>query len=331
MALHVFVCLSVGLLGARGTWAGPAPDATSDEVALLQVALSTGSSARKSQQPAVSSFYSKSGMYCAEAAPRLAEAALATFKAGPFGELYNTSFVLPGVSCAAHGYNMSGGEDRCFPGVQIFYMNNFGRAVLGISIPAVEQRYARRYGLDTATVQLMTVCNCHPDSVMMQVEGSTCSQLDSAPASWVTTGEGRALVCTQGPYVAAARALATLKASKVFYMHLNNQVEGTNCSALGFSFQKPEMDPCYPNLRMWTRTPDSQDTDLTRAQKIKTGLLSGGAERMLQKYGLDPLLANDPGCNCLPQSPEGQAASARCAQLGAAGRSPVRDFWPGQA
>mmetsp|Transcript_96143 Transcript_96143/g.271845 ORF Transcript_96143/g.271845 Transcript_96143/m.271845 type:complete len:271 (-) Transcript_96143:62-874(-) len=269
-------------------------------------------------------------MYCAEAAPRLAEAALATFKASPFGELYNGSFVRPGVSCAAHGHNISGGEDQCFPGLQIFYLTELAKIETGISIPAVQQKYARRYGLDIEVVRLMTVCTCHPDSQVSRAVSSACSALEPVTASWVTSGEGRALSCTEGPYVAAARSLATLKASKEFAMHLHDQVEATNCSALGFSFQTPETDPCYPAMRVWTRTPDSPDADLKRAQDIKTSLFSGGAERIMQEYNLDPLLANGPSCNCLPQSQEGQAAGASCAQLGAAGRSPVRDFWPGR-
>jgi len=333
MALRALAALCAGVVGASGAAAAAALDAASDEVALLQVALSGASAARGGRGPTVSSFVSNSGFYCAEAPARVAEAALATFKAGPFGTLFNASFAHAGESCASRGFGLAAGEDPCFPGLQVFYLSQHGRIVMAVSIPTAQDNYGRLYGISAETVQLMTQCTCHPQSQVARATGDACSALDSVQGSWVhrDPADDSELMCDQGPYVVAARALATLKSSSQLTMHRFDRVAPVGCSELGFPVEFPPIDHCFPPMRIWTRTAIDTDAGIQRAQTVEEQLFSGGAEALARLYHLDPLLVNEAGCNCLPQSSVGRSSAARCAELGPAGRSPVRDFWGGHA
>merc|ERR1719210_1960278 len=103
---------------------------------------------REITQATTSSFLDDGGTVCHQAPLRLAEGALAMRKAAPRGSLYNASKVQADAGCADRGYALAAGEDRCFPGLRVFFKDSAGKKEL----PKLEAKglnaYAKQYGLD---------------------------------------------------------------------------------------------------------------------------------------------------------------------------------------
>mmetsp|Transcript_48686 Transcript_48686/g.139184 ORF Transcript_48686/g.139184 Transcript_48686/m.139184 type:complete len:328 (+) Transcript_48686:69-1052(+) len=326
MAIRVLACIAICFPCAGSARLVSA--AASDEVELLQVALSISSAVRQGRAEAVSSFASNLGFYCAQGPSRLVEAALATFKAAPFGGLFIEQFAKPDQDCASRGYTVSAGEDGCFPGVQTFFKQAGQKDTFGRMIDNATALYGALYGYSPETARLMNFCTCHPQSEVANIAGSDCEALASVVGSWVARDptDGHELTCSQGPFVATARSLASLKATRQLPLHRFDMVVAANCSARGFPVESSAIHECYPLMKTWTRSKSTVSLERSVA-----AVGSPAVDRFIQQHSLDQqVFGLDPDCSCLADSHSGRAAAAKCAKAGPAARSPVRDFWDGR-
>lgn len=286
----------------------------------------------------VTSFASNDELYCAEGAQRVAESALAMKKASPLGGLFNASFGHTGVTCEERGYTVSGGPDSCCLGVTVLFRDEADIAAFALSHNNTLKAYGARYGLDDDTVGLMQTCTCQPSSDDYTAAGDRCGALDDTPGCWVHKDPytGAELICDEGPFVFATRALSVLKGSPQLAMHFRDPVRAVDCASLGFPVKLDMDDHCYPALRVWTRNsivgPQGCDGDwgCHESVAVEANLTTGGGfGPWAGKQGLDSgevaTLTNELGCNCLVYSSVAGQMGDYCDSD--AKQSPVRDWW----
>ncbi len=308
---------------------------------------------------AVTSFTSNDATYCAQGAPRAAQAALAVRKASPVGALFNASFGRAGASCADRGYSVGGGgDDPCTPGVAVSYRDAGGAAAFNASEARALAAYAARFDLDADTARRMVTCTCHPSSALLLNKRThdphrlECAALNaSTTGSWVHRDPYRAdydgMLCDQGPFILATRSLSVLKSSPQLAMHLHDQIAPVPCSDRGYTQLYPPADHCYPPMHMYTQTPIEHDAGVLEAIAAEKRLTCNYTEtpaacttgfpafaKAHQIAGDVAILNNNLGCNCLGRSTVGQQMARECwpasgQPAGAIPHSPVRDWWNG--
>ena len=209
------------------------------------------------RQPSATFFTSNDQIYCAEGAPRAAEGALAMLKAAPTGGLFNLSSGVAASSsmwgCKGRGYTVPGGADVCTPQVQTFFKTEAGRQAYNASVQTALGNYAQRYQLPLPVAALMAACVCAPNSDLLQAAGGQCtSGLQGMIGAWVHQDpyNGHMLMCDEGPFVFATRALSVLKASPQLAMHMRDQISPLGCPKLGFPVSATPMPRNQQPLRL---------------------------------------------------------------------------------
>lgn len=178
------------------------------------------------------------GLYCAEGEPRAAESALAIQKAMPTGGHFNESFGETGT-CAARGFlQTAAGPDECTPAVSVFFQSPGDATKYQNNSVAHLKAYAQRYELAFDTAYLMMACNCVDGSPLLlkaDHQGQCKAGLKDAIGAWVHRDpwNNHQLMCDQGPFVFATRALATLKSSPQLPMHFRDQISPLGCAKMG--------------------------------------------------------------------------------------------------
>lgn len=284
------------------------------------------SSSRGASGSNTSSFLSVSGLLCFEGPPRLAEGALALKKAGVKGELYNMVF-CSSLSCAERGYAFSAGEDDCYPGVQTFARESPDVALFQVAEATAKQYYANVWNLTDEQVALMAACTCHPGSAAMAARSASCGSI-GLTGSWTHHdpfyGENQ-LMCDDGPFQYSTYALATLKTTAQMPMHRLDQITPLPCSQVGFGYQNPADDHCFPKLKMNFATSEHGEEDPGCAEAVVVeGVLFNDSftQDFVPMYGLDEsIFAGTPGCQCVCE------AASDCQPHSS---SPIRDWWNGQ-
>uniref|UniRef100_A0A7S4VD81 Uncharacterized protein n=1 Tax=Alexandrium monilatum TaxID=311494 RepID=A0A7S4VD81_9DINO len=335
----------------RGLVASRAPLKLADNVQLLQVT-AAGSDAQETAT-GVSAFLDNERVVCFEAPTRTLEATVATKKASPLGGLYNNTYGISGSACASHGYSFEGTQDECFPGIRTFYKSEVDVQRFKQMEKAALDGFIAAYSLTTDKATLMVACTCHPKSPMRVRNNLMCQLLSTAVVgSWIHANPltNKTLVCDQGPFEYAARALATLKSSPLLPMHQYDQIAPIGCAKRGFPLMYGATDHCYPQLHMWTRTeqpmrncppgglgednPDCDDWGVVESGKIEKALVADGRfeNEFVKDKNLSSILSYWPACNCNSKSMvvmherrvKGQKV---CDPVET--HSPVRDFWTG--
>ena len=209
-------------------------------------------------------FLSNDRLYCAEGAPRPAEAALALYKAGPSGGYYNESAGVSGT-CAGAGFAVSTGSDQCAPEVVGFVRSAADLPKAQAQRQASIDAFARHNNISSAVARLMSQCTCAPGSDdMAAAQGKCASGLAGWIGAWVHRdpfNRDAQLICDEGPFVFATRALAVLKSSPQLPMHFRDQISPLGCPALGFPLRFPPADHCFTfnatmALHIYTKTKD---------------------------------------------------------------------------
>jgi len=296
----------------------------------------------------VASFTDAAGLTCQHGPLRQVEAALALKKAALHGALFNDTYARKETNCKTLGYTFRGGDDSCIPGLMRFFRSKADEEAWEEKEKAAVETYRATNNLDEATVGLLHSCSCTPSSKAGLVHEKECDTL-TFPGSWVHRHptDSRMLVCDQGPFAYAARALAVLKSSPLLPMHQYDQVAPFPCSHFGFGMLYGAVDHCYPDIRMWTRTeqpmhncppgglgpdnPDCDDLGVAESGKIEEELFKkGGFKEFANRKTLSSVLQNHPGCNCRASSMVQLMMRKRegadyCALP--ENRSPVRDYW----
>lgn len=336
------------VLGACALIPGAASaEALADGIQLLQVATVPAEAAKESPD---SSFTDGKGMVCVEGPTRVVEAALAMKKASPLGGLYNMTFARAGQPCADRGFPFRGEEDECYVGVRMFYRSEVGTRRFKEMEAAALAAWQTTYRINGTVAQIMVACTCHPDSAIRAHADKFCSVLNkNTVGSWVHRGpkSGKMLVCDQGPFEYAARALATLKSSPLLPMHKFDQIAPVGCAALGFPLMYGATDHCFPLIHMWTRTeqpmhncppgglgkdnPDCDDWGVVESGLTEKALVTQGVfKAFVSIHQLTPVLDYWPACNCHADSmvvwhEKKTKGPDVCKPL--ASHSPMRDFW----
>merc|ERR1712060_1038021 len=71
----------------------------------------------------IRTFVSKNKLWCGQADVSVAENSLNLYKSMPRGKLYEGIKISKAKSCKNLGYELSTGEDACYPGLETFYRN----------------------------------------------------------------------------------------------------------------------------------------------------------------------------------------------------------------
>ena len=291
----------------------------------------------------VSSFVSNDGSYCAEGPSRAAESALAVLKASPVGGLFNMSACNTGSGCAERGFTYGTATDPCVPSVKRSFLSAGGESSFAALQRGATASFGARYGLSVATATTMAACTCMPGS---QLATTSCDETKLAgyQGSWVHQNpyNHSHMICDQGPFTYATRALQVLKASPQLAMHYRDQIAPVNCSVLGFPVIYDVPDHCYPLLRVHTATgPIQDDPGVMQAIAIEHNLTANNAAgffawaKTMAKPSMDAgsvsIVNNSLACNCLDSSSVGQQVHLQCwtGKPTDEGHSPVRDWWSG--
>jgi len=294
----------------------------------------------------ITSFTSNDGLFCAHGPSRVAESALAIKKAGPIGGLFNTSFGVAGKSCASRGYNISNGDDPCTPGVITAFKTREHVPVFATNTATTLVAFAETYNLSTTTAQLMFACTCHAKSVTLLAAGANCTSLNTTVGSWMHrdpySNTYNMMMCDEGPFVLATRALSVLKSSPQLAMHMKDQIAATSCKQQGFPVLYPASDHCYPPMHVYTKTtPIQNDPGVLESVSVEgrltcnyTGCNTTGFVAFAKAHGIDNIrmLNNNLGCNCLARSSVGKEDAKSCWSRSGVDtpHSPVRDWWRGE-
>ena len=287
-----------------------------------------------------SSFISNDGSYCAEGPSRAAESALAVLKASPIGGLFNMSVCSTGSRCAARGFTYATAADPCVGSVKRLFSSADGESSFSALQQGAIASFGARYSLSVATATTMAACTCMPGS---QFATTSCDETKLAgfQGAWVHQNpyNHSHMICDQGPFTYATRALSVLKASPQLAMHYRDQIAPVNCSTLGFPVIYDVPDHCYPLLRVHTRIgPIQDDPGVVEAIAVEHNLTTGGFftwAKMLAKPSMDAgsvaIVNNSLACNCLESSSVGQQVYRQCwtGKPTDDGHSPVRDWWSG--
>jgi len=282
---------------------------------------------------------------------RLAEGALAMKKASPTGSLFSSTYAWPETSCATRGFGWETDEDPCFPGIGRFFHSNASKAAFDRAFDDAVAEYRTTYELPEDQAELMAHCTCHPGSVWRKVVASRCEKLN-AVGSWVHLNPetGHKLVCQEGPFEHATRALATMKSSLMLPLHLHDIILPKACKNSGFG--KPQSfwsgDRCRSMISTWTRVspmrgcppgglgeenPTCSDPGALEAAAAILSLQNGGFKKFLSTNSLAEEILNHPvACDCHADSADAKAvklnvSASYCDEP--AKRSPIRDFWQG--
>ena len=320
---------------------------------------------------------SNDALLCATAPTLGAVAAsLALRQAPPLGALFNASVAVPTDDCAALGYAVPSNDDDdpCLSAattVSAYHRTVADRAAYRRTLSSALAAYASTNSLALPTVRLLLACACASPSTLAARCAPVVAQnymgcwihhdpypFGSHPNSLVPD---RRLMCDEGPFVVAVRSLATLKSSPQLAMHLGDQISVMHlgdqisvaspsttptscCAALGFPYQYPPIDHCYPPMRIRTRTADiATDEGVNESVWLERNLTNGYNNTpddgfvafALGRLKIAPptaaLLNNYLGCNCLPESAVGKQMALECWSGNASAdlpHSPVRDLWP---
>lgn len=318
----------------------------------MQTAAAPGNRGTGAKEPSSSTFVDNKGMVCIEGPARALEAAVATKKASPLGGLYNSTYARSGLTCDDRGYSFKGDEDECFVGIQTYYRSEVGKKRFKQMEGEALQVYQTTYSIDAAKASALAACTCHPESPIRARMSKICEHVNqNTVGSWVHRNpkSGKTLVCDQGPFEYAMRALATLKSSPLLPMHKGDQIAPVSCAAQGFPLMYGATDHCYPHLHMWTRTeqprrncppgglgkdnPDCDDWGVVESGMVERVLVAeGGFKGFAKAHGLTAVLDYWPACNCRADSMvvmhERKTKGADvCKPLES--HSPVRDHWMG--
>lgn len=276
------------------------------------------------------SFVSNDGLYCAEGPTRKAESALALKKAAPYGSIFDSAFVVPGSTCVGQGFVFYG-PDACTPDVTVHFKTASDAPKFEASYQAALLSYSGAYNISKENATLMSNCTCHPGSPTLAAAGDQCTSLDTVTGCWVHENpyNGSQMMCDQGPFVYAMRALSVLKSSPQLPMHFHDQIRATSCSNLGFGVIFDYPDHCYPKLRVWTRVRIDKDPGVQESMWVENNLTTGGFDEFAAAHHFGDLsvLNNSLACNCFANSSVGQSMKGLCPAL--TNHSPVRDWWPG--
>merc|ERR1712039_618308 len=183
--------------------------------------------------------------------------------------------------------------------------------------------------------ELMRACTCKPGSQEQSAAAGQCKTLDDTIGCWVHQDpyNGHAVICDEGPFVYATRALSVLKSSPQLAMHFRDQIAPTSCTAFGFPLRFPPDDHCYPKMHIYTRESIYTDPGIKESEAVEANLTSGGFIQFARKHGIGDahMLNNSLGCNCLPTSSVGKNLSSVCwsGKPSDIAHSPVRDWWSG--
>mmetsp|Transcript_10314 Transcript_10314/g.30258 ORF Transcript_10314/g.30258 Transcript_10314/m.30258 type:complete len:325 (+) Transcript_10314:69-1043(+) len=279
-----------------------------------------------------SSFVTDDGLRCAEGPHRELQAALATYKAKPIGKLYVKAKGERGVTCQSRGYGVDLKGDLCDPNVWIYVKQESDAQTHQRAEDQALLEWRTRWGVDQTTAILMDACGCHPDSESVEYRGNQCIMLDESMGAWVhhSDVDGHELMCDQGPFVYALRALAVMKSTAQLAMHVDDQIAPKTCPQLGFPEVFPKLDHCFPKMNIASRTEISHDVGIQESGEVEGRLFKGGFLEYAKMHSLDAEVLNSvAGCHCLPNSEVGMGMRWNGKCFTEASRSPVRDYWQG--
>ena len=223
------------------------------------------------------------GLYCAEGEPRPAESALAIQKAMPTGGHFNESFGITGT-CEGAGYTIAAGADPCTPAVVVHFKTESNEGRYQTASQRHLDAFRAQWGLTQPVAQLMTQCTCAPGSPFYaKARGQCASGLSQFTGAWVHRDpyNGHTLMCDEGPFVFATRALSVLKSSPQLPMHYRDQIAPVSCTQLGFPLRYPPVDHCYTHsdslaLHIYTRTNINTDAGIKESEWTETNMTTGG-------------------------------------------------------
>mmetsp|Transcript_37588 Transcript_37588/g.97195 ORF Transcript_37588/g.97195 Transcript_37588/m.97195 type:complete len:389 (+) Transcript_37588:74-1240(+) len=261
------------------------------------------------QTPTVASFTSADGLLCIEGPVRAAEGSLALKKSCPIGRLYDNVYAVAGTNCADRGYTIGGSEDHCYPGTTLYVRQDSDGEAFGNLEMQEMTMYGQRFNYSLDMAHLMFDCTCHSSSPLVAMRGSQCAELDNVRGAWVHHNPNSSveLMCDEGPYVVATRALAIIKGSAQLPMHLHDPVNAATCAYLGFPQMLPIPDHCFPPMMVaWRTNPSELDVGLQGSMAVESSLFhDGGFESWFSTHNISvnlDVLQSVSGCHCFPGS-----------------------------
>jgi len=278
----------------------------------------------------VGAFTSSNGALCAQSDARTIEGFLALKKAGPHGKAFFRTHAYK-TTCEAMGFTLPGGEDACYPKIQLFFRQEDHRGAYARFERNLLRSYGGKWSIPEETIVLLAACTCHPHSAAMRAVHGQCERLENMTGSWIhrdpESNEG--LICFEGPMQQATYSLATMKSSVQVMMHMADQVSPLPCSEHGFKEKHEDPDQCFPRMNLWAKTkPFGSDRGIRQSRRVEYDLfINQNYTTWAKKMGLNTeVLQTAPGCNCLPDSELGRQLSY-CATAGK--RPPINDWWLG--
>lgn len=204
-------------------------------------------------------FRSMNGVSCAQGSKHVAEGALKLYRSMPRGTVYDSSSVSKGVLCRDVGYNHTGGEDPCYPGLQVFYQSEGGREKFSRLLQSHIKDFFDNTHLTTDEAELIDSCRCVETSYARNHLNTSCSQvqqlLSYKPLHSFVSQNG--LFCAEGPRGVAAGALRSYLSMPRAELYQGSALLKQSCASLGFLYTTGE-DPCYPGLHMYYRNTEEK-------------------------------------------------------------------------
>jgi len=206
---------------------------------------------------APNTFVSANKLWCGQAPANIANDALRLYKSMPRSKLFAGASVSDEGSCEKLGYNLSFGEDPCYPGLQNFFRNDAEKGKYGEELTATVEEYGE-LSLDVEEAHLLEDCQCKEGSTVRNNRGSSCNQM-TALLSLVENNPVRTFVSKNKRWCAEARenvakeALHLYKSMPRAMLYDGSKVRvDKSCKKLGYKWSQGE-DPCFPELKTYSR------------------------------------------------------------------------------
>jgi len=244
-------------------------------------------------------FVSANQLWCGQAPANIANDALRLYKSMPRGKLYKGVSVNDSGSCEQLGYNMTIGEDPCYPGLKNFYRNDDEKNKFIDEFKMTLQEYGE-LSIDLYDANLVDACKCKEGSFAKKSRGDSCKQVTSLQ-SLVEYDPVRTFVSKNKKFCAEAQKhLANEALSLYKSMPRGKLYDGAvlrndkSCKRLGYHWSTG-MDPCFPGLRTYYRNDEEKQEFL---DDLQTTLKNFGD---VHNFTLDDVLLID-SCQCRENS-----------------------------